>query len=595
MSDGEDQPAKRDVRFGRRLAASGPIGNKAVRDKTVKVLSKWFSKQQHIGEADLIKIWKGLFYCMWHSDKPIVQMELAERLASMIHVFPGDRGLLYYKTFFETMCREWERIDRLRIEKYYALVRKFLEAGFAYAAKRDWDAEVVGCIAGVLASTVLDPTGQASPIGLALHVSEVFLPSLGPSDPPRDALSALLEPYLGLLARAADKRMFGRVRDSIFEAIVDGYRENHGPPESDEDDEEDEEGEKKEKGPKEPSAAARVAKSIDPVSLAQALFRLAAARRTREGYRADIHKVRKGLVKAIRNVDPEAAAEADKLVGVEEEEDGGEEPENEEAVRKRKRREAEAEAKARKKAKRAEAREAARAAEEAAKAEASRDLGAERKAERKKERKANREKKKAWVAPWKGGEGPDSGGEGSGGSGGEEEEAAPLAKRPKKKQAEAKAGAKAQAEAPAPAQEQAAGRKKGKGPEAPAPAPATNGAAANGAPVNGAAKRPKGTPAKAPPAASAAEAAAEAPATPAPPPAEQRRSSLGADKRVVFNLKANMQKEYAKGTPFTGSPQVAKRNLAKSPVQGVLKPSPPPKPIVSALGARVEVGRASRA
>lgn len=26
------------------------------------------------GEVDLLKIWKGLFYCMWMSDKPLIQV-----------------------------------------------------------------------------------------------------------------------------------------------------------------------------------------------------------------------------------------------------------------------------------------------------------------------------------------------------------------------------------------------------------------------------------------------------------------------------------------------------------------------------------------
>ena len=26
------------------------------------------------GELDLMKVWKGLFYCMWMSDKPLIQV-----------------------------------------------------------------------------------------------------------------------------------------------------------------------------------------------------------------------------------------------------------------------------------------------------------------------------------------------------------------------------------------------------------------------------------------------------------------------------------------------------------------------------------------
>ena len=33
-------------------------------------------------ESELLKLWKGLFYCMWMSDKPLVQEELAKRAFS---------------------------------------------------------------------------------------------------------------------------------------------------------------------------------------------------------------------------------------------------------------------------------------------------------------------------------------------------------------------------------------------------------------------------------------------------------------------------------------------------------------------------------
>jgi ribosomal RNA-processing protein 1 len=34
--------------------------------------------------VSIFRIWKGLFYCYWMSDKPLVQEELAENIASMI-------------------------------------------------------------------------------------------------------------------------------------------------------------------------------------------------------------------------------------------------------------------------------------------------------------------------------------------------------------------------------------------------------------------------------------------------------------------------------------------------------------------------------
>ena len=38
--------------------------------RVLQIILKGFS------EVDLLKIWKGLFYCMWMSDKPLIQVHL---------------------------------------------------------------------------------------------------------------------------------------------------------------------------------------------------------------------------------------------------------------------------------------------------------------------------------------------------------------------------------------------------------------------------------------------------------------------------------------------------------------------------------------
>merc|ERR1719516_976630 len=44
-----------------------------------------------------MRIWKGLFYCFWMSDKPLIQEELAVNIASMIDSFcHTETSLLFY-------------------------------------------------------------------------------------------------------------------------------------------------------------------------------------------------------------------------------------------------------------------------------------------------------------------------------------------------------------------------------------------------------------------------------------------------------------------------------------------------------------------
>ena len=77
-------------------------------------MTRYLKQAHHITPLELFKIWKALFYCMWHSDKRPVQADLAERLTALIHVMPSNKQPLFVQVFWGTMTREWHGIDRLR-------------------------------------------------------------------------------------------------------------------------------------------------------------------------------------------------------------------------------------------------------------------------------------------------------------------------------------------------------------------------------------------------------------------------------------------------------------------------------------------------
>lgn len=53
----------------------------ATRDKGVQALSKFLLYKDELADLDMLKLWKGLFFCFWHSDKVPVQVRPC---------FPGD-------------------------------------------------------------------------------------------------------------------------------------------------------------------------------------------------------------------------------------------------------------------------------------------------------------------------------------------------------------------------------------------------------------------------------------------------------------------------------------------------------------------------
>lgn len=56
--------------FTRALAS----GVRAKRELALTALGRWLAAQRHVSESDLLKLWKGLFYALWHADKAAVQV-----------------------------------------------------------------------------------------------------------------------------------------------------------------------------------------------------------------------------------------------------------------------------------------------------------------------------------------------------------------------------------------------------------------------------------------------------------------------------------------------------------------------------------------
>lgn len=112
----------------------------------------------------MAKLWKGLFYCFWMSDKPLIQQALASELADLLLRInprvPGDKetraaarldaALSFLQGFWVCLVREWSGIDRLRIDKFYLLIRRFVNASFRLMARHGWSEGVVGGVNEIL-------------------------------------------------------------------------------------------------------------------------------------------------------------------------------------------------------------------------------------------------------------------------------------------------------------------------------------------------------------------------------------------------------------------------------------------------------------
>ena len=94
------------------------------RDNTIERSRKWLCSQKSLDHLSMKKVWKALFYAVWHSDGREVQRELATSIASVMHSLKPQMAILYASVFFWTMRNEWAGIDKHRLDKYCVLARQ---------------------------------------------------------------------------------------------------------------------------------------------------------------------------------------------------------------------------------------------------------------------------------------------------------------------------------------------------------------------------------------------------------------------------------------------------------------------------------------
>ncbi|KAH7385762.1 hypothetical protein BKA66DRAFT_569596 [Pyrenochaeta sp. MPI-SDFR-AT-0127] len=167
-SDAQNNP------FIRHLASS----DKKVRDEAFGSLRTYLGAQSKIAELDLLKLWKGLFYCLWMQDKPALQQRLSRDLASLVSTLRTPVVLPFIRAFWITIAREWSHIEALRLDKYLYLIRQYVHASFQFLDKNNWKRELLGEWNRVVEETPLECQDMKIPNGLRYHVLDVWVDEL---------------------------------------------------------------------------------------------------------------------------------------------------------------------------------------------------------------------------------------------------------------------------------------------------------------------------------------------------------------------------------------------------------------------------------
>ncbi|BFZ60199.1 hypothetical protein YB2330_001222 [Saitoella coloradoensis] len=216
--------------FVKKLAAN----DRPTRDAAVASLSQFLSAKKDLSKKDLLKLWKGLFYCFWMSDRPRTQQRLADDLASLVPKVRRENAMLFLDAFWETMCREWSGLDVLRMDKFYMLVRRYVAAAFKLLQAEKWNDRSVEEYIEILSKGPLHPKNQKMPNGLRYHITEIYLDELDKIVPAEtyDAetgeelpIGALVKPFEALYTDSPTKLVRKRAEENV---LRDGRLEKWG-------------------------------------------------------------------------------------------------------------------------------------------------------------------------------------------------------------------------------------------------------------------------------------------------------------------------------------------------------------------------------
>ncbi|XP_036401088.1 ribosomal RNA processing protein 1 homolog A-like [Megalops cyprinoides] len=214
-----------EIQFAQRLASN----EKPIRTKAIKKLRKYLSVRSQKPKGgftidELLKIWKGLFYCLWMQDKPLLQEELSTQISNLIHSLQNiDSQFLFLESFLMTINREWNGIDRLRMDKFYALVRFVFRQMFEMMKRRGWEAGVVDRFTELLSAQILRSTSGA-PVGVQLHVLDIYMAELagvGAAELTAEQNLTFIDPFCKTAAKTKDHVLLQAISSSIFHEIVD--------------------------------------------------------------------------------------------------------------------------------------------------------------------------------------------------------------------------------------------------------------------------------------------------------------------------------------------------------------------------------------
>ncbi|KAK6057181.1 nucleolar protein,Nop52 [Cooperia oncophora] len=210
-----------EVIFAQKLACGEPV----TRQRAFRTLQEWIKQQSTVrpfNEADMLRLCKGLHYVLWMQDKMLLQEELADRISQLQLVFTREEErVLFIESVFKSLAKEWNHIDRWRMDKFLMMMRRVLRVLFTHLSSLKWKKSVRDPYWAAFCRTTIS-SDKSFPDGLKFHFASIILDEMDNAGGiTKKQITACLQPFADLLGiRAISDYLFDSIAEEIFATIL---------------------------------------------------------------------------------------------------------------------------------------------------------------------------------------------------------------------------------------------------------------------------------------------------------------------------------------------------------------------------------------
>ncbi|CAH8846511.1 unnamed protein product [Trichobilharzia szidati] len=186
-----------------RLAKALASNQQKVRWRAQKQVKLLLSKKSPNGKNEwtyeqMLGICKGLHYSLWMQDKLLLQEQTVTRLCNILVHIPDHTTIIYYLyAMFETMAREWDKLDYWRVDKFMLLAREFFTKGLQHISHKR--PAVLGAFIDAVFSKVLNNNVDHA-VGLKMHFCTLIKEELPKKKVKMQSVQLIFKHLLVLLA-----------------------------------------------------------------------------------------------------------------------------------------------------------------------------------------------------------------------------------------------------------------------------------------------------------------------------------------------------------------------------------------------------------